>query len=90
MQAAARARYTSEALDHVVGRIKTVQDFLGRRIALENVTTYVTFTHSEMDEWTFVREVAERADCWLLLDVSNVFVSSFNRAMLSHVRYLLA
>jgi uncharacterized protein len=70
--------YTSEALDHVVGRIKTVQDFLGRRIALENVTTYVTFTHSEMDEWTFVREVAERADCWLLLDVSNVFVSSFN------------
>jgi uncharacterized protein len=82
--------YTSEALDHVVGRIKTVQDFLGRRIALENVTTYVTFTHSEMDEWTFVREVAERADCWLLLDVSNVFVSSFNRAMLSHVRYLLA
>jgi uncharacterized protein len=70
--------YTSEALDHVVERIKRVQDFLGRRIAIENVSSYVTFTESEMDEWTFVREVAERADCWLLLDINNVFVSSFN------------
>jgi uncharacterized protein len=72
--------YTAEALDHVVERIKTVQDFLGRQIALENVTTYLTFAQNEMDEWTFVREVAERADCWLLLDVSNVFVSSFNHS----------
>jgi uncharacterized protein len=70
--------YTSEALDHVVERINRVQDFLGRRIAIENVSSYVTFTESEMDEWTFVREVAERADCWLLLDINNVFVSSFN------------
>ncbi len=70
--------YTLEALDHIVERIKRVQDFLGRRIAFENVTTYVTFAESEMDEWTFVREVTERADCWLLLDVSNIFVSSFN------------
>jgi uncharacterized protein len=70
--------YTSEALDHVVERIKQVQDFLGRRIAIENVSTYVTFAESEMDEWTFVREVVERADCWLLLDLNNVFVSSFN------------
>jgi uncharacterized protein (UPF0276 family) len=70
--------YTSEALDHVVERIKQVQDFLGRRIAIENVSTYVTFAESEMDEWTFVREVVERADCWLLLDLNNIFVSSFN------------
>ena len=70
--------YTAEALDHVVERIKQVQDFLGRRIAIENVSTYVTFAESEMDEWTFIREMAERADCWLLLDVNNVFVSSFN------------
>jgi uncharacterized protein (UPF0276 family) len=70
--------YTSEALDHVVERIRRVQDFLGRRIAIENVSSYVTFAESEMDEWTFVREVAERADCWLLLDINNVFVSSFN------------
>jgi len=70
--------YTEEALDHVVERISRVQDFLGCRIAIENVSSYVTFAESEMDEWTFVQEVAERADCWLLLDVNNVFVSAFN------------
>jgi uncharacterized protein (UPF0276 family) len=70
--------YTFEALDHVVERIRRVQDFLQRRIAIENVSSYVTFAESEMDEWTFIREVTERADCWLLLDVNNVFVSSFN------------
>jgi uncharacterized protein (UPF0276 family) len=70
--------YTAEALDHVSGRIRRVQGFLGRRIAIENVSSYVTFAESEMDEWTFVRELCERADCWLLFDVNNVFVSSFN------------
>ena len=70
--------YTAEALDHVVERIGRVQDFLGRRIALENVSSYVTFAESEMDEWTFVKELAARADCWLLLDVNNIFVSGFN------------
>ncbi|QAY97097.1 hypothetical protein CWB41_00930 [Methylovirgula ligni] len=70
--------YTQEALDHVVRRIAQVQDFLGRRIAIENVSSYVTFAESEMDEWTFVRELARRADCWLLLDVNNVFVSGYN------------
>ncbi len=70
--------YTREALDHVAERILRVQDFLGRRIAIENVSSYVTFAESEMDEWTFVREVAERADCWLLFDVNNVFVSATN------------
>jgi hypothetical protein len=70
--------YTVEALDHVSDRIRRVQDFLGRRIAIENVSSYVTFAESEMDEWTFVRELCERADCWLLFDVNNVFVSSFN------------
>jgi len=70
--------YTAEALDHVTDRIRRVQDFLGRRIAIENVSSYVTFAESEMDEWTFVRELCERADCWLLFDVNNVFVSSFN------------
>jgi len=81
--------YTSEALDHVVDRIMRVQDFLGRRIAIENVSSYITFAESEMDEWTFVREVAERADCWLLLDVNNVFVSSFNHGF-DPARYIEA
>lgn len=70
--------YTFEALKHVVERIMRVQDYLGRRIAIENASTYVTFRESEMDEWTFVREMAERADCWLLVDVNNIFVSAFN------------
>jgi uncharacterized protein len=65
-------------LEHVAGRIAAVQDFLGRRIAIENVSSYVTFAESEMDEWTFVRELAKRADCWLLLDVNNVYVSGYN------------
>ena len=70
--------YTQEALDHVVDRVSQVQDFLGRRLTLENVSTYVTFGQSEMSEWEFVTEVATRSDCWLLFDVNNVYVSSFN------------
>ncbi len=70
--------YTEEALDHIANRIGKVQDFLGRRIAIENVSSYVEFAESEMEEWEFVAELAERADCWLLLDVNNVFVSGQN------------
>ena len=70
--------YTQEALDHVVDRVSQVQDFLGRRLTLENVSSYVTFGQSEMTEWEFVTEVANRADCWLLFDVNNVYVSAFN------------
>jgi uncharacterized protein (UPF0276 family) len=70
--------YTSEALDHVVERIDRVQDYLGRRIAIENVSSYVAFRSSEMSEWDFIGEMCRRADCWLLLDVNNVFVSAFN------------
>lgn len=70
--------YTEEALNHVAQRISQVQDFLGRRIAIENVSSYIEFEESEMDEWTFVAEIAKRADCWLLLDVNNVFVSGQN------------
>ena len=70
--------YTEEALGHVVDRIGQVQDFLGRRLTLENVSSYVTYSQSEMSEWEFVSEVATRADCWLLFDVNNVYVSAFN------------
>ncbi|PNG27741.1 MNIO family bufferin maturase [Methylocella silvestris] len=70
--------YTREALDHVAERILRVEDFLQRRIAIENVSSYVTFAESEMTEEAFLRELAEKADCWLLLDVNNIFVSSFN------------
>lgn len=70
--------YTREALDHIVDRIGRVQDFLGRRLVVENASTYVAFIESEMKEEEFIREMAARADCLLLLDVNNVFVSGFN------------
>jgi uncharacterized protein len=70
--------YTEEALNHVVQRIEQVQERLGRRILIENVSSYVTFAHSAMSEWEFLAEVARRADCELLLDVNNIYVSAFN------------
>jgi len=70
--------YTKESLAHIVERICRVQDYLKRQLVVENASTYVSFTASEMSEQEFVKEMAERADCLLLLDVNNVFVSSFN------------
>jgi uncharacterized protein len=70
--------FTEETVRHVVSRVHAVQDILGRRLVLENVSTYVTFAADEMSEWEFLREIAERADCRLLLDINNVYVSSVN------------
>lgn len=70
--------YTAEALNHVVERIVRVQDDLDRRFAIENVSSYVSYAFSEMTEWEFLREVAERADCLILFDINNVYVSAFN------------
>jgi uncharacterized protein len=72
--------FTDEALAHVVERVQRVQDRLGRRILLENVSSYLAFAHSTMPEWTFLAAVAEAADCGILLDVNNVFVSAVNHA----------
>ncbi len=70
--------YTEEALDHVAERVMAVQDHLGRRLVLENVSSYVTYAASELTEWDFIAELARRADCEILLDVNNVYVSAFN------------
>jgi uncharacterized protein len=70
--------YTEEALANVVERVRTVQDILGRRILLENVSSYVSYRDSQVTEWQFLREIAERADCLILLDVNNIYVSSVN------------
>lgn len=70
--------YTEEVLAHVVARIAHVQDRLGRRILLENPSSYVTFAASDLGEPEFLAEVARRADCGLLLDVNNVYVSATN------------
>ncbi|MBM4336399.1 MAG: DUF692 domain-containing protein [Deltaproteobacteria bacterium] len=70
--------YLEESIAHVSARIARVQDFLGRRIAIENVSSYATFAESELAEWEFLSAVAERADCSILLDVNNVHVSAVN------------
>jgi uncharacterized protein (UPF0276 family) len=70
--------YTEEAVAHVAQRVLRVQEFLGRRILLENVSSYLTYRHSTMHEWEFLAAVAERADCLILLDLNNVYVSSVN------------
>jgi uncharacterized protein len=70
--------YTEETVDHVAARIRTVQDYLGRQMLIENVSSYVNYAQSQLSEWDFTRAVCERADCLLLFDVNNVYVSSVN------------
>jgi hypothetical protein len=70
--------YTEEALNHVAERVLRVQDRLGRRLVIENASSYVTYASSELSEWDFIAELARRADCEILLDVNNVYVSAFN------------
>jgi uncharacterized protein (UPF0276 family) len=73
--------YTEEALAHVTDRVGRVQEALGRRILLENVSTYFEYAQSAMPEWEFLSAVAERADCGILLDVNNIYVSAFNHGL---------
>ncbi len=70
--------YTAEAVTHVASRIRTVQEILRRRLVLENVSSYIAFRDSRLTEWEFLRAVAEEADCLLLIDVNEVYVSSIN------------
>ena len=70
--------YTEEAVAHVAARVREVQDRLGRRILVENVSSYLGFTHSTMPEWEFLTAIATEADCGILLDVNNVYVSGVN------------
>ena len=70
--------YTEEALRHVARRVRAVQDVLGRRILLENVSSYVAYRESTMTEWDFLAALAREADCDILLDVNNIHVSAFN------------
>ena len=70
--------YTEAAIEQVVNRVSTVQEYLGRQLLLENVSSYVSYAHSEMSEWDFLSAVAERADCLILLDINNIYVSAHN------------
>lgn len=79
--------YTEETLKHVTRRVKTVSDFLGRPLVLENPSSYVEFRASTMPEWTFFDRLLGDADCGMLLDVNNVYVSSVNHGF-DPVQYL--
>jgi len=70
--------YTEEAIQHVVDRVNQVQDFIGRRMLLENVSSYITYSDSQISEWEFLSEIAQRADCLILLDINNIYVSAYN------------
>jgi len=80
--------YNEEAVNHVVERIRFVQDYINRPFLLENVSSYLTFTNSEMEEWEFINEIAKRADCKILLDINNIYVSARNHGFTA-VDYLL-
>jgi len=79
--------YTDEAIVHVAERIRRVQDRLGRRILIENVSSYLTYEHSTMPEWKFLSSIAEEADCGILLDVNNIYVSAMNNGF-DDIEYL--
>jgi uncharacterized protein len=70
--------YTEEALNHLAIRIRQVQDILGRQLLIENVSSYLSYVGSTMTEWEFLTELTKRADCLLLLDINNIYVSAFN------------
>jgi uncharacterized protein (UPF0276 family) len=70
--------YTEESINHIAGRVSQVQDFLGIQILLENVSSYLTYKDSILTEWDFLNQITTKADCKLLLDINNVYVSSRN------------
>lgn len=70
--------YTEKVIEDVASRILQVQEFLGRRILVENPSPYLRYTDSTLSEWDFIQEVVERADCYLLLDINNVYVNAIN------------
>jgi uncharacterized protein (UPF0276 family) len=76
--------YTEEALAHIAGRVERVQERLRRRILLENPSSYMVLKGATMAEHEFLAELARRADCGILLDVNNVFVSAHNHGFDPH------
>lgn len=70
--------YTEESINYVAARIRQVQDYLGCQILMENVSSYVTYKQSMMSEWDFLCAVVEHADCLILFDINNAYVSAFN------------
>ena len=76
--------YTRQVLQHVCSQIAQVQDYLGRKLVIENPSSYVQFRQSEMHEWEFIADMVRSSGCELLLDVNNVYVSSVNHQFDPH------
>lgn len=70
--------YTEETIKHIVDRITQIQDFFQQRILIENVSSYVSYKQSSLSEWEFLTEISNRADCLILLDINNIYVSAVN------------
>jgi len=70
--------YTHEAIQHLANRIRQVQDYLGKPFLIENVSSYFEYKKSEITEWEFINTIAEKADCFILLDINNIYVSAIN------------
>lgn len=81
--------YTKEALEHFADRVCQVQDYLGRRLLIENPSSYMGFKDVDMTEWEFLQELVKRTDCDLLFDVNNVYVSGENHGF-DPIEYLHA
>ncbi len=76
--------YTGEALRHIAGRIDQLQNWLGRQVLIENVSSYLSFKGPEMTEWEFLAQLVEECGCGLLLDVNNIYVSAMNHGFDAH------
>ena len=76
--------YTEEALRHSSARIAEVQDYLGRQILIENVSSYLQFNASSLTEWEFMAGVAAESGCGILLDINNIFVAAHNHGYECH------
>ncbi|WP_080175480.1 MNIO family bufferin maturase [Photobacterium toruni] len=72
--------YTEEALTNFCGKVMQVQDVLQRQMLIENPSSYLQFQHSTIPEWEFLMAVQQRTGCGLLLDLNNIYVSSFNHS----------
>lgn len=70
--------YTEESLKHIINRINRIQDNLNRQILIENISTYLQFTHSTIPEYEFINIIAQKTGCGILLDINNLYVNSIN------------
>lgn len=70
--------YNEATINYLASRISQVQDFIGRPMLIENLSSYVTYNESTMTEWQFLNEIAKRSGCYILLDINNIFVSANN------------